>query len=107
MEYKMTEMITPSCYQSYKEKEFARTPKHYQEFKKKYPDAVLLFRCGDFYETYADDAQECGRILDIAVSNYYHPSRNYRIAGFPFHKLDIYLPKLIRAGMRVAIIEQT
>ena len=77
------------------------------DLKKKHPDAVLLFRCGDFYETYCDDAVEASRILGITLTkrnNGYN--KGDEMAGFPHHALDTYLPKLIRAGKRVAICDQ-
>jgi len=82
----------------------------YLDLKKKHPDAILLFRCGDFYETYKDDAVKASNILGITLTK-----RNGRkddegkplaMAGFPYHALDTYLPKLIRAGERVAICDQ-
>ena len=76
--------------------------KQYEEIKKKHPDALLLFRCGDFYETYEEDAVDCARILGITLMK---RDKN-RMAGFPFHALDCYLPKLVRAGRRVAICDQ-
>ena len=76
-------------------------PKQYREFKKKYPDAIILFRTGDFYETYCEDAETCSNILGTIVT-----SRKYRLTGFPHYALDTYLPKLIRAGKRVAICEK-
>ena len=77
------------------------------DLKKKHPDAVLLFRCGDFYETYCEDAVIASRILGITLTkrnNGY--SKGDEMAGFPHHALDTYLPKLIRAGKRVAICDQ-
>jgi DNA mismatch repair protein MutS len=77
------------------------------DLKKKHPDAVLLFRCGDFYETYCDDAIIASRILGITLTkrnNGYN--KGDEMAGFPHHALDTYLPKLIRAGKRVAICDQ-
>lgn len=76
--------------------------KQYEAMKKKHPDAVLLFRVGDFYECFNDDAQEAADVLGITVCK----STNRLIAGFPHHALDTYLPKLVRAGKRVAICEQ-
>lgn len=80
-------------------------------FKKRYPEALLLFRCGDFYETYGDDAVEAAKLLGITLTR-----RNYgretstaaatAMAGFPYHALDNYLPRLIREGRRVAICDQ-
>lgn len=101
-DYKVVEMVTPDNYVTYKGKEQSRAPKQYQRLKAKHPDALLLFRVGDFYETYCDDAQDCGRILGVTVLN----NKSYRLAGFPYHALDVYLPKLIRAGKRVAICEE-
>lgn len=77
-------------------------------FKEKYPDAVLLFRCGDFYETYGDDAVVAARILGITLTrrNNGGNSADTEMAGFPHHALDTYLPKLVRAGRRVAICDQ-
>ena len=84
--------------------------RQFYTFKKEHPDALLLFRCGDFYETYADDAVEASKILGITLtrrSNGKNPSAAAcEMAGFPYHALDTYLPKLIRAGKRVAICDQ-
>lgn len=89
----------------------AETPmmKQFYSLKAKHPDAVLLFRCGDFYETYAQDAVEASEILGITLTkrnNGKSGAQSLEMAGFPFHALDIYLPKLIRAGRRVAICDQ-
>ena len=90
-------------------KEIVETPlmKQYFEMKAKHPDAVLLFRVGDFYETYKEDAERASRILGLAVTNRQtgndHP---IKIVGFPHHALDTYLPKLVRANCRVAICEE-
>ena len=94
------------------EKETAVTPmmRQFMELKAKHPDAVLLFRCGDFYETYCSDAVIASEILGITLtkrSNGKNPSAQAtEMAGFPFHALDTYLPKLVRAGKRVAICDQ-
>ena len=81
--------------------------KQFFDFKAKYPEALLLFRCGDFYETYCEDAITASRILGITLT---HRNNGYNkgdeMAGFPHHALDTYLPKLIRAGKRVAICDQ-
>lgn len=75
--------------------------------KSKHPDALLLFRCGDFYETYCDDAVEASRILGITLTKRNNgASSGAEMAGFPHHALDTYLPKLIRAGKRVAVCDQ-
>ncbi len=75
----------------------------YHELKAKYPDAILLFRCGDFYESYENDAVDIANILGISLCNYKGIWHN--LTGFPYHALDTYLPKLIRAGKRVAICD--
>lgn len=81
--------------------------KQYMAVKRKYPDAVLLFRVGDFYETFSDDAIKASRILGITLTRRANGAASYvELAGFPFHALDTYLPKLVRAGERVAICEQ-
>ncbi len=77
------------------------------DLKQKHPDAILLFRCGDFYETYSNDAVVASRILGIALTKRSNKGQAYtEMAGFPHHALDTYLPKLIRAGKRVAICDQ-
>lgn len=81
--------------------------KQYYEMKMKHPDAVLLFRVGDFYETFSDDAITASEILGITLTRRANGSASYvELAGFPHHALDTYLPKLVRAGKRVAICEQ-
>ncbi len=81
--------------------------KQYAEMKAKHPDAILLFRVGDFYETFSDDAIEASEILGITLTRRANGSAQYvELAGFPHHALDSYLPKLVRAGKRVAICEQ-
>ena len=88
-------------------KELTPMMKQFYDFKAKYPEALLLFRCGDFYETYCDDAVIASQILGITLT---HRNNGYNkgdeMAGFPHHALDTYLPKLIRAGKRVAICDQ-
>ena len=94
------------------EKEAALTPmmRQFYELKAKHPDAVLLFRCGDFYETYCSDAVVASEILGITLTKRSNgksdASKAIEMAGFPFHALDNYLPKLVRAGKRVAICDQ-
>ena len=82
----------------------------YLDLKKKHPDAILLFRCGDFYETYKDDAVKASNILGITLTKSNgrkdDEGKPLAMAGFPYHALDTYLPKLIRAGERVAICDQ-
>ena len=81
--------------------------KQYEEMKKKHPDAILLFRVGDFYETFGNDAVEASEVLGITLTRRANGRDNYiELAGFPHHALDTYLPKLVRAGKRVAICEQ-
>jgi len=90
-------------------KEIAETPlmKQYIEIKSKHPDAILLFRVGDFYETFAEDAIISSEILGIALTRRANGSAQFvELAGFPHHALDTYLPKLVRAGKRVAICDQ-
>ena len=91
-----------------KEKGLTPMMKQFFAFKEKYPDAVLLFRCGDFYETYGEDAVVAARILGITLTrrNNGGNTGDTEMAGFPHHALDTYLPKLIRAGRRVAICDQ-
>lgn len=78
----------------------------YFKLKAKYPDAILLYRVGDFYETFADDAVRVADILGIVLTKRNNGGADIELAGFPFHSLDVYLPKLVRAGYRVAICEQ-
>lgn len=81
--------------------------KQYYEVKGKHPDAVLLFRVGDFYETYSDDAVKASKILGITLTKRSNGGgTSTEMAGFPYHAIDTYLPKLVRAGQRVAICEQ-
>lgn len=90
-------------------KEVVLTPmmKQFFELKAKHPDAVMLFRCGDFYETYSEDAIVASEILGITLTKRANgQAKSVEMAGFPFHALDTYLPKLVRAGKRVAICDQ-
>jgi len=81
--------------------------KQYYQIKSKHPDAILLFRVGDFYETFSDDAILTSKILGITLTRRANGSASYvELAGFPYHALETYLPKLVRAGQRVAICEQ-
>ena len=81
--------------------------KQYQEMKKKHPDAILLFRVGDFYEIFGEDAVQASDILGITLTRRQSGiDSRIELAGFPHHALDVYLPKLVRAGKRVAICEQ-
>ena len=78
----------------------------YNGIKAKYPDAILLFRVGDFYETFGEDAIRAARILGIVLTSRANGSSKIELAGFPHHSLDTYLPKLVRSGCRVAICDQ-
>ncbi|MCY1634542.1 DNA mismatch repair protein MutS [Marinifilum sp. D737] len=92
-----------------KQKKAVETPlmKQYYQMKEKHPDAILLFRVGDFYETFENDAIRASEILGITLTKRANGSASYvELAGFPHHAIDTYLPKLVRAGMRVAICEQ-
>ncbi len=91
-----------------KDKELTPMMRQFFELKAKHPDAILLFRCGDFYETYCDDAVEASKILGITLTRRNNGSaeKGSEMAGFPHHALDTYLPKLVRAGKRVAICDQ-
>ena len=81
--------------------------RQYNQIKQKYPDAILLFRVGDFYETFGDDAIKASQILGIVLTKRANGSASHiELAGFPHHSLDSYLPKLVRAGQRVAICDQ-
>lgn len=92
-----------------KEKEVKETPlmKQYNEIKRKYPDACLLFRVGDFYETFGEDAVRASKILGITLTKRGAGSvTETALAGFPHHSINTYLPKLVKAGLRVAICDQ-
>ena len=91
-----------------KDGELTPMMKQFFDLKAKHPDAVLLFRCGDFYETYCDDAVTAAKILGITLTHRNNGAgiKGDEMAGFPHHALDTYLPKLVRAGKRVAICDQ-
>ena len=78
----------------------------YNRIKAKYPENILLFRVGDFYETFGSDAIIASKILDIVLTKRANGSSNIELAGFPYHSLQTYLPKLVRSGNKVAICEQ-
>lgn len=78
----------------------------YNSIKAKYPDAVLLFRVGDFYETFGQDAVKTSQVLGIVLTKRNNGDSHTELAGFPHHSIDSYLPKLVRAGLRVAICDQ-
>ena len=101
----MAEKIVPNG-----KEELTPMMKQFRDIKTQYPDAMLLFRCGDFYETYAEDAVKASKILNITLTHRSNggssATQALEMAGFPFHALDTYLPKLVRAGLRVAICDQ-
>ena len=84
--------------------------KQFNDLKQKHPDALILFRSGDFYQTYKDDAHKASNILGITLTRNDkikdENGKSLEMAGFPYHALDTYLPRLIRAGERVAICDQ-
>ncbi len=91
------------------DQKYAETPmmRQYYHFKKQYPDALLLFRVGDFYETFGEDAVKASGILGIVLTRRANGTAAFvELAGFPHHSLDTYLPKLVRAGLRVAVCDQ-
>ena len=103
------EIVKPIPKQTLKGSRVARTPlmMQYQEMKKKHPDAILLFKMGDFYETFGSDAVELSEVLKLTLTRRMNGKADpIELAGFPYHALDTYLPKLVRAGKRVAICEQ-
>ena len=93
-----------------KKENLTQVMKQYHDIKSKHPDAILLFRCGDFYETYCNDAEKASKILGITLTRSNRTKdiegKPLSMAGFPYHALDTYLPKLIRAGKRVCICDQ-
>lgn len=109
-QFNQAEKVT--AYEPKEEQKPADSPmlKQFRDFKKKHPDAILLLRCGDFYKTYQDDAEKAARVLGITLTKSSKQKEEsggwLRMAGFPYHALDTYLPKLIRAGQRVAICDQ-
>ena len=79
----------------------------YDEIHEQYPDTICLFRVGDFYEVYREDAQKVSKVLNITLTHrQYIDGTCMPMVGFPFHALDTYLPKLVRAGLRVAICDE-
>ena len=80
--------------------------RQYFKMKARHPDAILLYRVGDFYETFGSDAVKASEILGIVLTSRNNGGSNLELAGFPHHSLDVYLPKLVQAGYRVAICEQ-
>ncbi len=78
----------------------------YLRLKGKYRDAILLFRVGDFYETFGEDAIRTAAVTGIVLTKRNNGGSDIELAGFPYHSLDLYMPKLVKAGLRVAICEQ-
>ncbi len=78
----------------------------YRQMKAKYPDAILLFRVGDFYETFGEDAVKASKALGIVLTSRNNGGNDVELAGFPYHSMDVYLPRLVRSGYRVAVCEQ-
>ena len=89
-----------------KSKKVTPLMKQYNAIKTKHPDALLLFRVGDFYETFGQDAVKAAEILGIVLTHRNNGGDQTELAGFPHHSLNTYLPKLVRAGQRVAICDQ-
>jgi len=89
-----------------KEKKVTPLMKQYNTIKEKYPDAMLLFRVGDFYETFGEDAIKAAQVLGITLTHRNNGGEKIELAGFPHHSVNTYLPKLVKAGMRVAICDQ-
>ena len=77
----------------------------YEHMHEQYPDVICLFRVGDFYEVYREDAEKVSNILNITLTQRDVNGTSIYMADFPFHALDTYLPKLVRAGLRVALID--
>ncbi len=92
--------------QAKKQKKVTPLMKQFNTIKAKYPDALLLFRVGDFYETFGEDAVKASKILGIILTNRNNGGDHTELAGFPHHSLNTYLPKLVKAGQRVAICDQ-
>ena len=80
--------------------------RQYMKIKSQHPEALLLFRVGDFYETFGEDAIKTAEALGIILTQRNNGGNNIELAGFPYHSMDMYLPKLVQAGYRVAICEQ-
>jgi DNA mismatch repair protein MutS len=78
----------------------------YNQVKAKHPESLLLFRVGDFYETFGEDAVKAAQVLGIILTSRNNGGSDVELAGFPYHSLDMYLPRLVKAGYRVAICEQ-
>ena len=89
-----------------KDKKITPAMKQFHHFKKKYPDAVLFFRMGDFYETFYEDAQTCSRVLGLTLTSRSKGANPIPLAGLPYHAVDGYLKKMLLAGFKVAVCEQ-
>lgn len=100
MEYKIKKIVEPSEY------EMKNAPMQYKEIKKKHPECVILFRVGDFYEAYCDDARICSNLLGLTLLTYYGENGSYNMVRFRHYNLDTFLPDLIRFGKRIAICEK-
>lgn len=111
MEYELKEVITTENFPLWEnrtlEKEMNAAPKRYKEFKERHNDAIILFKVGDFYETYCEDAKTCAEICGITLRkiNTANVDKMYRSCGFPKHCLNDYLAKLVSVGKRVALCE--
>lgn len=100
---KKTDQVEPVIHETTSDKSLIE---QYEEMKKKHPDSILLFRVGDFYELFEHDAATAATVLGITLTTKRTKGKEHQLAGFPHHALDTYLPKLVRAGKRVAICEQ-
>ena len=101
-----TTILTPKKKKPVVQGKITPLMKQYFAVKNKYPDAILLFRVGDFYETFSEDAVKASKVLGIVLTARNNGGENIELAGFPYHSLDTYLPRLVRSGYRVAICEQ-
>ena len=82
------------------------TMRQYQQYKLQYPDAVLFFRMGDFYETFYEDARTCARVLGVALTSRSKGENPVPMAGVPYHAVETYLQRMVAAGFKVAVCEQ-
>ena len=98
--------VSASKAQAEKAAEPSALAKAYESMKAKHPDAILLYRCGDFYEAFGEDAKAVSDVLGITLTRRNAKDITVQMAGFPHHALDSYLPKLVRAGKRVAICDE-
>ena len=91
---------------STKDEKVTPAMRQFHHFKEKYPDAILFFRMGDFYETFYEDAKTCSRVLGLTLTSRSKSDNPIPLAGIPFHALDGYMKKMIKAGFKVAVCEQ-